>query len=98
MKEIFLVSTKTYYTDANGVDRQIEDGDQLPYVYLRADKAIKRARHISENYINLFGYEVAIRNLENPARKDRVLFAERLTKSSGNLRFEIRVYKDQIWE
>lgn len=98
MREVFLVSTKTYYKDANGLDHQMADGDEMPYVYLKAEKAIRRARLISEKYCDIFGYQVAIRNAENPARKDRVLFAERLNKPQEHVRFEIRVYREMTWD
>lgn len=98
MKEVFLVSSKTYLKDANGYDRQMADGDEMPLVYLDVEKAIRRARLMSDNYCNQFGYQVAIRNAENPARKDRVLFAERLIKPQEQVRFEIRVYREWTWD
>lgn len=97
MRKVYLVFTKTYYYDANGVEHQMADGDVMPYVYINAEKAIRRARQISENYCNMFDYQVAIRNCENPARKDEVIFAERLNKPQENIRLEIRVYSLRTW-
>lgn len=98
MKEVFLVSTKTYYSDFKGVDYQIADGDQIPDVYINAEKAIRRARFISNLYCSEFGYQVTINNIENPARKNRVLFAERLTRPVESMRLEIRVYRVLTWD
>lgn len=98
MMKVFLVYSKTFYIDANGYELQMADGDAMPEVYLDAEKAIRRARQMSNNYCNKFGYQVAISNAEHPARKDRVLFAERLIKPQDDLRFEIRVFCELTWD
>lgn len=98
MKKVFLVSTKNYYSDSKGVDHPMTDVDQIPYVHINEEKAIKRARYISNLYCTKYGYQVTIGNIENPARKGDVIFAERLTRPVDSTRLEIRVYRVLTWD
>lgn len=98
MIKVHIVTIKSYYVDANGYDHQVADGDSIPYVYTNRAKAIKRAKDISKQYCERWGYEVTIPDAENPAKKDDVCFAERIEKILNKERMEIRVYTENTWD
>lgn len=55
MKEIFVIESKSYYTDSRGVEYQISDGGQLPLITMSFRMSVKLMAKIRETRTRIFG-------------------------------------------
>lgn len=94
---IYIIESKTYAIDSNGIEYQLADGGELPLVFTSKNRAIASAKRAVAIYQSQFGYKLVMESPLYPAVGDNCLYAARLTKYNDQWRQEFRVYKQLTW-
>lgn len=55
MKEVFVIESKSYYTDLRGVEHQVIDDGHLPVITMSFRKSVQLMAKIKETRTRIFG-------------------------------------------
>lgn len=98
MTRIYIIESKGYVTNHDGIEYQCADGGSLPQVYTKEFRAISAAKRSVKHYQEKFGYDLVMQTPDYPAVGKNCLYAARLIKDGGKWRQEFRVYKELTWD
>lgn len=97
MYKAYYIESKSYWKDTNGTDHQVADGGDLPILYTSRKKALGRVDRMIKLLTEQMGYKVIIPNENYPGVGDDYIYACRLSKTSPDLRLELRIYYINIY-
>lgn len=97
MRKAYYIESKTYWKDKHGTDLQVADGGDLPILYTSRKKAFGRVDRMIKLLTEQMGYTVIIPNENYPGVGDNYIYACRLSKTSPDLRLELRIYPVNIY-
>lgn len=92
----YYIEGKGYWRDADGTEHQIEDGGELPIIYLSRKNSAKRVKNMIKVYTGMMGYTVTVSDKNHPATTGSCIYACTLRKENPEVRLEVRVYEITI--
>ena len=97
MQRVYLITNKSFYDDAEGVNHQVADYGCLPHVYSSLKKAKKSMMSTKEMYVSQFHYEITKDYPEGREGQPRLVEEYEMVNPISEMRTIISLWRELIY-